>query len=85
MACHMPVPLNHRASKSYLEPSFSVEGLGLGPSPAHLPRLSSSRVPCALLQLIPVSASDVAFSIHAVTLTALTAAQIYFYDVSPWL
>ena len=36
-------------------------------------------LPC---QLIPVSASDVAFSVHAVTLTAFTVVQALIYDVS---
>lgn len=35
-----------------------------------------------LLQLIPVAANDVAFSTHAVLLTAFTLFQIAIYDVS---
>lgn len=35
-----------------------------------------------LLQMIPVAANDVAFSIHAVLLTAFTLFQIAIYDVS---
>eukprot|EP00897_Mesotaenium_endlicherianum_P004706 jgi/Mesen1/4263/ME000022S03545 len=31
-------------------------------------------------ELIPVSASDVAFSTHAVLLTVITAAQVFFYE-----
>lgn len=34
------------------------------------------------LQMIPVAANDVAFSIHAVVLTAFTLFQIAIYDVS---
>ena len=32
--------------------------------------------------MIPVAASDVAFSIHAVLLTAITLFQVVIYDVS---
>lgn len=35
-----------------------------------------------LRQMIPVAANDVAFSIHAVLLTAITLFQIVIYDVS---
>ena len=35
-----------------------------------------------LLQMIPVAANDVAFSIHAVILTAFTLFQIVIYEVS---
>lgn len=35
-----------------------------------------------LLQMIPVAANDVAFSIHAVVMTALTLFQIFIYEVS---
>lgn len=34
------------------------------------------------LQMIPVAANDVAFSIHAVLLTAITLFQIMIYEVS---
>lgn len=34
------------------------------------------------LQMIPVAANDVAFSMHAVLLTAFTLFQIAIYDVS---
>lgn len=35
-----------------------------------------------LLQMIPVAANDVAFSIHAVLLTSITLFQVVIYDVS---
>lgn len=34
------------------------------------------------MQMIPVAANDVAFSVHAVLLTAITLFQIVIYDVS---
>lgn len=34
------------------------------------------------MQMIPVAANDLAFSIHAVLLTSLTLFQIAIYDVS---
>jgi hypothetical protein len=34
------------------------------------------------MQMIPVAANDVAFSIHAVLLTAITLFQIVIYQVS---
>lgn len=39
----------------------------------------------SLLQMIPVAANDVAFSVHAVLLTAITLFQIAIYDVSTCL
>lgn len=35
-----------------------------------------------LRQMIPVAANDVAFSIHAVLLTAITLFQVFIYEVS---
>ncbi|KAF9607441.1 hypothetical protein IFM89_035579 [Coptis chinensis] len=39
----------------------------------------SDRVVC-VLQMIPVAANDVAFSIHAVLLTGITLIQVLIYD-----
>lgn len=35
-----------------------------------------------LMQMIPVAANDVAFSLHAVALTAFTVFQVFIYEVS---
>ena len=44
--------------------------------------MKSSLLMIILLQMIPVAANDVAFSTHAVLLTAFTLFQIFIYEVS---
>lgn len=45
-------------------------------SPIHL------TVHFSFMQMIPVAANDVAFSLHAVALTAFTVFQVFIYEVS---
>ena len=46
------------------------------------PGLKLTLIQYHLMQMIPVAANDVAFSVHAVTLTAFTLSQVLIYEVS---
>ncbi|KAL4317914.1 hypothetical protein GQ457_18G008740 [Hibiscus cannabinus] len=65
--------------------NYSVIGLNFDFVPLNLTKHSSYMIYNICLyfsQMIPVTANDVAFSIHVVLLTAITLFQIVIYEVS---